>query len=1263
MLHNKTPETLWRPAVAASGRSRTRLTAELQSTVRMESYMKDSKIIALVIALVFLFCVSASAQSDRGAISGTVVDSTGAVVAGAKVTATNAVTGETRATESSSTGTFLLPELKANPWVVKVEAKGFKTAATGNIQVAVAITHHVNIALEVGALNQVVTVEGAAQAIQTETPVLQTNVTERQVKEMPLMVQAEIGGRTPLAFIFLDSNVTSSDYNKQQNATFFRVNGGQALGTEILIDGANTRRAQNGSYFTEVGPGPNAFQEFTYSTTSYSAEFGQSSAGVVNFTLKSGTNALHGEAYEMFRNEALNATNWTNNYFGTDKDPDKRHDFGFNLGGPVYIPKLYDGRNKTFFFTNYNGYRAHQAQNRYITIPTMKMRTGDFSELLTDPYVLQYLGGPQYIFNPHALPADRVYNADPTIGAQIPGNRLDQYQGGALLDPAGMKILSYYPQPTRDGVYNNYLSQSSAPFTVNSYTEKLDQIISDKQRLAFSYSYRAQTAIKGGYPLMPYPAIATGVWNQDFKSHYARLQHDYSISNTVLNHFNAGWNRVYVANKNSTYGFDTLSLGLPPNASANLTFPMIEFPGYNGLDPRAAQGIGSTWWHDEMGDNMVQLSDSVTWAKGKHTIKFGGDIRIQQLNVFQNFDNGGHFNFRNDQTAGLMPDGGVTGGWPIASLATGATEWSWVTITSAKPAWRMFTQSYFVNDDFKLTPKLTVNLGFRYELTAPRKEAHDYYRAFDPLAMNPEVDRLGAMAGAAGQGGVKAAYPGMFATDRTDVSPRIGFAYALNSKTVVRGGFGMYYAPFLYDASSGILGYRTSRNIIPPYGDDHGNLKTSAFLATYPDHWIPNPDGQFIGSDVDYYQPDAKAGRTTQWTLDVQRELPSHFVVTAGYIGNKGSRLRTNIGRLNALPYDDLKLGWDILRKNINDLNANDRAYASSIGIDLPASADDVFAGFNGTVAQALKPFPQYNRINNQLESKGESWYHAANLKLQRQFAQGLQFQASYTFSKLLTTAGDDLWGNTPLTGVLQNPFDTSSLKSLSPSNATHVFVFSYIYELPFGKGKRFLNSNSIVDKIVGGWQINGIHRYQGGTPLTASINDGSYRDFLEMFGYYGNLRPNLTGSPILTNNIADGYSVSMVNAAAFSAPAQYSAAPTANVTDPAYKAYYSDPSKFFGTAPAVLSARTNPYYSENLSILKKFRIKESFATEFGVEFFNPFNRHRYWQPDMNLDTWVAASGTAPAHWRNANFGTSTVYSDYEAYNPRKIQLRLRLTF
>ncbi|HWR14652.1 MAG TPA: TonB-dependent receptor [Terriglobales bacterium] len=1212
-------------------------------------YIRSCRVL-LLLGLMAALCLTTNAQSDRGSITGTVQDSTGAMVANAKISAVDQATGETRTTTSSASGSYQLPELKASTWTLSAEAPGFKKTTYDNVKIAVGVVQSVNITLTVGAASETVNVEGEVQAIQTENATMQTNVTERQVREMPLQVQSDYAGRSPLAFIFLDSNVTSSDNGSQQNATSFRVNGGQALGAEILIDGANTRRAQNGSFFTEVAPGPNAFQEFTYNTSSYSAEFGNSSAGVVNLTLKSGTNKIHGEVYELFRNEALNANSWNNNNQGLRKGRDRQNDFGFNLGGPVYIPKIYDGRNKTFFFFNYNGYRNTKSENRYITIPTAKMRTGDFSELLTDPDVLRINGGnPVLIYNPHQDPNLR------TPAAAITGNRLDLYNGGALLDPVGLNILKSYPTPTGSGVFHNYLANSSAPINMDSEVVKIDQILTDKQRLSVSYSYRNQPSIKGGFPRMPSPAIATGVWDQAFKSHYARAQHDYTISPTMLNHFNIGWNRVYVENKNSTYGFDPRTLGMPPGATANLTFPMVEFwdpgilAGGDLTDPRAAQGIGSTWWHDQMGDNMVQINDTVSWSTGKHTFKFGGELRIQQLNMFQNFDNGGHFSFSGEQTRGN--DFSTLSGWNMASLATGASRQTWVTITSDKPAYRYKTWAGFVNDDFRVTQRLTLNLGLRYELQLPRTEAHDFYRAFDPTAANPDVNRPGALVSATQSGN-----RGLMETDKTNFAPRFGLAYSLDNKTVLRGGMGIYYSPFLYGAGGGQQGYRAARYLEPNWGGFGGLgwMTPGVYLSGLPNAPITDPNGQYIGSDVEYFQTDAKTGRTVQWNLDVQRELPGNFVATAAYIGNKGTRLRSNLLRVNAAPLNVLKLGNDLLNKNINAVDATDRAYATSVGVTLPANGDAVYAGFNGSVAQALRPFPQYNRINSGMEALGQSWYNAMNLRVERRFAAGFQFMASYTWSKLITTASDDLSGNSLLNNVLQNPFDPRSVRATSATNAPHVFVFNYLFELPFGKGKPLLNNNSILDKIVGGWQFSGIHRYQSGLPLVVSINGGAYRGFLDMVGYYGNLRPNLTGQNPVQSYNATGATVDVLNPAAFSAPPQYTNCPGGCVIgNAAYAAYYNrDPNVWFGTAPAVLGNTVLPYYSENFSLLKKVSVTEGMFAEIGAEFFNPFNRHRYWMPDSNLDGFNNGNPT------NGNFGVSSVQDD-----PRVIQLRVRFVF
>src|SRR5215212_3517056 len=369
---------------------------------------------ATLLILILGLAATARAQSDRGTITGRVVDPSGAVVPDAKVTVTNTETNTPAEAKTNDEGNFTFPQLQAAPYRLTVEAAGFKTATLDEVRVGVQITRSVEIKLEVGGVGDVVNVTAdSAPVIQTDTPVSQLNVTERQVRELPLLVSAESGGRTPLSFIFLDSSVVSNDQvgtggssgSAGTNATNFRINGGQGLGADILIDGAQTRRGENGTFFSEVAPGPNAFQEFTLSTSSYSAEFGNSSGGVVNFTIKTGSNDFHGEAYLFHINDALNANIDRNRIRGIDKPLDRQFDYGFSVGGPVYLPRfgeggpsIWNGRNKTFFFFNYGGYRTSQSETVDLSVATEKMRRGDFSELLTDPYVLQFFGGPVQIF-------------------------------------------------------------------------------------------------------------------------------------------------------------------------------------------------------------------------------------------------------------------------------------------------------------------------------------------------------------------------------------------------------------------------------------------------------------------------------------------------------------------------------------------------------------------------------------------------------------------------------------------------------------------------------------------------------------------------------------------------------------------------------------------------------------------------------------------------------------------------------------------------
>lgn len=1241
--------------------------------------MKTRHLSIPAVLICLLACVvPIAAQSDRGAITGKVKDPTGAVVANAKVTALNVDTNEAREVTTNDEGSFTIPQLQAARYTLKAEAAGFKTAAVEGVKVAVQVTSTVDITLQVGELSDTVTISSQDVPVtQTDTPVQQLNVTEKQMRELPLQIGGETAGRSPLAFIFLDSSIASgggsvADQNAAARASGtlgnnFRVNGGQGLGTEILIDGAGTRRAENGTFFTEVAPGPNAFQEFTVSTAQFSAEFGNSSGGVVNFTIKTGGNDFHGEAYEFLRNESLNANIDFNRLNGGAPCPpddldcqierplDRQHDYGFSIGGPIYYPNFGEGgpilrslKNRAFFFFNYGHYQLDQTETVNVGVPTLRMRSGDFSELLTDPYVLQFFGGPVQIFD----------NTVPCCNRPaIPGNRLDLYtnaQGQSIIDPVGFNIINtLFPVPTQSGVFRNYTAMSSRPTTTNYYAQKVTVTLSEKQQLNFSSTYRSQTKIQGSFPRFPEPWVNQGAFRQVFHTQYYRLQHDYTISPSVLNHFNAGFTRSFVQNRNFTRGISPTTLGMPANATQNLALPLIGFPlvgdPVTSPDPRAYQPGGSTFFDNQDGDNAVQVSDFVTLIRGRHTMKIGGEVRWQQLNDSNHFDLGGNFNFISNQTAN---GNGFNQGWPVASLITGAPEFSFATIQSIDPGFRFFEPTVFVQDDIKVTQKLTLNLGVRYDIPYPRVEHLDKYRGFDRLVPNPAVGgRLGALVGPPGTNfGPTSPYRGLIKSDYSNFAPRFGFAYSVNNKTVVRGGYGLYYAPLLYNdfGRGGQAGFSVQGGANINFGFD-----ALIRFSNYPVLPTPDPTSQFIGADVEGFDRNFKIGRTAQFSLDLQRELPARFVASVSYVGSKGTRLRSNFSPPNALSLEALRLGQAFLQTPLSDVLANQNlvSFAQSVGVTLPSSNDAVFPGFNGNVAQALRPFPHYGRITEHMESEGQSIYHALKLNLQRRFSEGTQIGVSYTFSKLLTDAAEDLFGNTPIGGVVQNPHDRRALRTPSPNVVPHSLVVNYLAELPFGKGKRYLNRPGFVDRVVGGWQISAVQRYRSGPMLVPFIAGGA-RDFLDLVGFLGNLRPNLTGQPFYTDNPAAGINYLYLNPAAFSRPPEYNAAPAflvGNAVNPAYAAYYSDPLRFFGNAaPTYSSLRAQPFLAEDFNILKKTRLSETTTLELRVDFFNAFNRGRFTLPNLDFNN-------------VAIFGISSRGNDPE--QPRRIQLGARFIF
>ena len=1241
--------------------------------------MKSLHAIAAIMLILFVgLTFPAFGQSDRGSIRGTVTDQNGAVVANAKVTVTNVETNETREVTTSDEGSYSVPEIKAAVYRILVEAEGFKSATVETVQVGVGVIRNGDVQLEIG-VGASVTITDEPSVLNTDSPVQQRNVTEREVRELPLLVSAESGGRSPLSFIFLDSSVVGggSDNAVQSNGsanssgvngTNFRINGSQGLGQEILIDGAGTRRGENGTFFSEVAPGPNVFQEFTINTSNYSAEFGNSTGGVISFKIKEGGNDFHGEGYFFHRNESLNANNTINRVLNETRTAgneiprplDRQRDYGFSVSGPIILPGFneggpiaaYNGRNKTFFFFNYSAYNISQTESVEVTVPTLRMRNGDFGELLTDPYTLQFFGGPVRIFDPNGAPGQRAAFANNIITP-------------SAISPVGRNFVNLFPLPNQTGplgstIFRNYRATSAAGSQTQSYTSKINQVISDKQQLNGSFIYRTLASVKGGFPRFPGEFVNGSVWDQTFRSYFLRVQHDYSITSTLLNHFNFGFNRTNVENFNTTRGAGkATAVGLRPGTTQDLGLPKIGFPGYGNPvvsgDPRALQDAGSTFFDNVVNDDTFEVSDFVSYSSGRHTFRFGGDARRQYLTPAGFIHIGGEFNFRAGQTANVND---FTEGHPIASMLTGRPEFSFNSLQSVVPKYEYFVASGFAQDDIKVTSKLTVNLGIRYDLNTPRTEANNRFRGFSPTTPNPAIGgRLGAIIGAGGQSGLQAEYRGLAKPDRTAFGPRFGFAYAINQRTVVRGGYGIYYSPIFYgNGGDGLLGYNSERVNI------NGGLDANISLDNYPNLPTINPEGQFAGElaiTQDYYDENFKLGRVAQYDVNVQRELPYNFAVSLSYIGNRGTRLRSSFNPLNALPIEAARLGDALLRKKLVDVTPGDRAYAASVGFNLPSSPDAVYPGFNNqggfglierSVAQSLRPFPQYGNINNRLESQGQSFYNGFKAELQRRFTKGIQFGVSYTFSKLITDAASDLYGGSALTGVLQNPRDRRSLRSISPDDVPHNVVFSYLLELPFGKGRAFLNQGGIVDRLVGGFQISGIQRYRSGTPITVTIQGGR-REFLDLLGIGGNLRPNLTGQPFFVDNLpapGDIFNNRYINPAAFVAPPSFNGT-TAAIGTPAYAAYYANPLRFLGSAaPTYNDLRTQAFFTEDLSIIKKTRISETTFFEIRAEFFNLLNRSRPAGPDNNFDN-------------AGNFGNAGYFFDLG--QPRRIQLGARFVF
>ncbi|MDQ2840432.1 MAG: TonB-dependent receptor, partial [Acidobacteriota bacterium] len=991
-------------------------------------------------SILFLFAAGAWAQGT-GTLTGTVVDPGGSLVPKANVTLTNEATHVASDTVTTEAGVFTVPELPNGTYDVKVSAPGFKEFVQTGVTVNVGNTSTVNIGLQLGGTSEVVTIHADAQQIQSETSDIGTSIDSRLNLDLPLPLSNQV--RSPLNFVTLTPGFSGTVANDPTTHGQFKVNGGQQDGADVLIDGVSIEYASP-NVQQNYGVSAEAVSEFRVLTGTFPAEYGRTSGGLVDLVVKSGANQLHGTAYEILRNSVLDSAGWINNYTGAGRPIDRQNDFGGQLSGPIRIPKLYNGKDRTFFMFNYEGYRYSNSSATYNTLPLPAFQQGDFSALLR----------PETRFGQTFVP-HQLYN--PNNGAPYPGNIIPMSQA----DPVTQKMMKYLPVAQTNDVIANFFNTTVNTVGADIYTAKVDESISEKQKISAMYSHDAR-------PRLTTQSLGenfTSIWASQW-SDYARLAYDYTISPNIVNHADVGFSRRYRTEDNgeATYNKDWKSLLGLNTGQQNTMFPSLSLDAWG---PNTSVGPNPTI--SNFADNDFQYDDSLNWVKGAHSLKFGFDIRRQQFNTERGQHTGGAYGFGQQNTG---TPGDPNSGLSYATFFLGNLSGPSAEDTELGRAIGLRARYYgmYAQDDWKVNRKLTLNLGFRYEIPQPTVEAHNRLSWLNETLPNPGAGNLPGAYEYAGYGPGLCNCTGPEKTYYHSFGPRIGLAYQVDEKTVVRAGYGIYYdalkiSGFADADSFGFFGGYTAPYGGNPYATIFQISKINGYQGTYPP--FTNPAG-YNGQSPNVVQTDtAYPGKTMNWTVDIQRQLANNLMLDVAYVGAHGDHLQAATQDPNQLNPKYLSYGNCLL------VNITQQATNSACAGQAPVSAP--FPGFTGTVAQALRPFPQYtggSQLDGSLSAMpwGFYSYEALQTKLQKRFSNGLSMLASYTWSKNLTNADSQYpyqasWsaGNG---NFAQNSYNSKAEKALSYLDIPQSFLVSYVYELPVGKGKKFLDKGGLVNAV-----------------------------------------------------------------------------------------------------------------------------------------------------------------------------------------------------
>src|SRR5579884_1274265 len=1154
----------------------------------------------LLLVLAFALAGALCAQTSTATLQGLVQDATSATVAEARVTVTNLKTGVVREVSTSQEGRYVFPFLLPGDYSLTVERTGFRRFTQANIKLNVQQILTLNVVLEVGDVATTVEVTATPPMLADADSVVKTSISNKSITDLPLNGRLVLNLAATVPAVYTGVSAAS-----RQNDNYTpQIGGGRIMTSEAMVDGAPLSVADPTGGARVMGglpPSPDAVQEFTVQVNGLPAEYGRSGGGFINIATRQGGNALHGTAREFLRNSRLDANDFFANKFGVPLRSFKRNQYGFSLGGPVVIPGAFNGKNRTFFFVDFERTNERTPASTTTTLPADAWRSGDFSDLLN------FRGVPITLYDPLTTKPDGQggWTRDAFPGNKIPLNRIN---------PVSLKILPYWPAPNRPSSnpytpLNNWFNSGTTAVDTSNLTVRGDHNMSQAWRSYWRFN-------RSTYHIAPVQLVGGGP--ADVSSDNIRPRHNGVWDNTIIINATTTANVRFTVTRweydlyPTSMGFNSDTLGFPHYLSAQSAGEWMHFPGISVSGVVGRGGGGGLNWLSNSGN----IAASLTKVTGRHTIKGGGEYRKFFLNFFQPFGSGpnGGFSFSDNWTRQDPFTFNDAQGFGFATFLLGTPSsgelYNVPKIAVASSYW-----AGYVQDDIRITAKLTVNAGLRWDVDIPRTERYNRLSYYDLSAPSPIAGQVPTFPNLVGvMRFVDNDHRQQIPTEWKQFAPRLGFAYQVNRKTVVRSAYGI-----IYDASpmqvanhnAGLEGFRLQNTMI------------TTLDGVTPIHTLDNPfpdgfktPGRSPSTDLgfgitDSWIPAWFSPYSQQWNLNIQRELPGGLTIELAYLGNKGTHIQDG----DTTPYNQLDPKYMPLGNQL-------RQQVPNPFYGVITDPKSILSNRTVEYGQLLRPYPQITGLDLQWRPYGNSIYHAFTLRAERRFAQGLGFLLAFTGAKLVSDSEASGFFSSSGGSATQNTYDRRAERAVSTEDIARRLVVSADYQLPIGKGKKLLsNSSRLLDALVGGWQMNGLWTWQTGQPIPIlqPVNQAGI--------YNARQRPMNNGQPArYTSGTTQDRLAHWFDASVFSITPPYQ----------------------FGTAPRTLTSVREPGIANvDASLFKTFPIlpEHRLDAQFRWEAFNVFNKAQFGR--VNSTIGIAATGNI----------TSV------AVNPRQMQLGLKLIF